>query len=409
MVGRRYEEDGDLASVTRMWREVGWIDQTDEHADALAGFLRCGDTLVADVHGEAECLVHRSPGSLRHGEHDLPLCAISAVTTSHVGRRQGLATALMVEALQAGAASGAAVAALGMFDQGYYDRFGFGTGAYEHRLTFDPATLRVDLPGRPPERLTRDDAPEIHALLVRRHRGHGSAVVDPVEMFVTEMAWTDNPFVLGFRNDDRRLTHVVVGSMKAEYGPYVVEWLAYEEPRQLLELLGVLRSLGDQVTSMTIREEPAELQLQDLVTVPMRQRRAARIAGGAGSLHESHASMQLRILDLPACIAAVRLETPAVEFGLRIEDPLGDLVTSGWRGVGGEYTVRLADTSTVRDGIDAGLPLLETTVNAVSRLWLGVRPASALALTDRLAGPDRLLAELDRALRFPRPQFGWPF
>jgi predicted N-acetyltransferase YhbS len=409
MAGRSYEDERDLAAVTRMWREVGWIDDTDEHADALAGFLRCGDTLVADVHGEAECLVHRSPGSLRHGDHDLPLCAISAVTTSHVGRRQGLASTLMVEALQAGAASGAAVAALGMFDQGYYDRFGFGTGTYEHRLTFDPSTLRVDLPARPPERLTRGDAAEIHALLMRRHRGHGSAVIDPVQMFATEMAWTDKVFALGFRADDGRLTHAVVGSMKAEYGPYVVDWLAYEEPGQLLELLGVLRSLGDQVASMTIREEPADLQLQDLVGVPMRQRRAARIAGGAGSLHESHASMQLRILDPAACIAAVRLDTPPVRFGLRLDDPLAELAAGGWRGIGGEYTVSLGASSEIVAGIESGLPVLEASVNAFSRLWIGVRPASSLSLTDRLTGPPDLIAQLDRALRFPPPRFGWPF
>ena len=409
MTGRTYEEERDLAAVTRMWREVGWIDDSPEHADGLAGFLRCGHTLVADVHGEAECLVHRSPGSVRHGESDLPLCAISAVTTSHVGRRQGLASALMVEALQAGVADGAAVAALGMFDQGYYDRFGFGTGAYEHRLRFDPSTLAVDVPTRPPVRLTRADAAEIHALLLRRHRGHGSAVIDPVDMFVTEMAWTDKPFALGFRADDGRLTHAVIGSMKAEYGPYVVDWMAYEEPHQVLELLGLLRGLGDQVTTMTVREEPAELQLQDLIRVPFRQVRAARIAGGDGSLHESRATMQLRMLDLATCIAAVRLDTPPLTFGLRLEDPIAEMAAAGWRGIGGEYTVSLGASSTVDGGIAPGLPVLDASVNAFSRLWMGVRPASSLALTDRLDGPEELLAALDRSLRYPTPQFGWPF
>ncbi|HAS10693.1 MAG TPA: hypothetical protein DCS55_09295, partial [Acidimicrobiaceae bacterium] len=96
MVGRAYEEERDLAAVTRMWREVGWIDDSDGQAEALRRFLDRGTALLADVHGEAECMVHRTAGSIRYVDTDLPLCAISGVTTSHVGRRQGLASALLV-------------------------------------------------------------------------------------------------------------------------------------------------------------------------------------------------------------------------------------------------------------------------------------------------------------------------
>ena len=31
-----------------------------------------------------------------------------------------------------------------MFEQGFYDQVGFGTGAYEHTIRFDPATLLVE-------------------------------------------------------------------------------------------------------------------------------------------------------------------------------------------------------------------------------------------------------------------------
>ena len=409
MAGRPYDVDRDLAAVTRMWREVGWIDGSDDHAWALGDFLGCGAGLVADVAGQAECLVHRSPGTIRHGEVDLPLCAITAVTTSHVARRQGLASALMVEALQAGAAAGASVAALGMFDQGFYDRFGFGTGNYEHRITFDPATLAVDLPGRPPVRLCRDDASEIHALLTRRHRGHGSVVIDPPRLLDAEMAWTEKPFALGFRADDGRLTQFVLGSMKDEHGPCEVGWMAYEEPEQLLELLGLFRALGDQITSLTINAEPAEIQLQDLIGTPMRQRRAARMAGAATSLHEAVAEGQIRILDLRACIEALSLRTPPVEFGLRLRDPIGERARDGWRGVGGDHTVHLGAESGVSEGLTDGVPVLEASVNAFSRMWMGVRPATSLALTDDLTGPAELLRALDDALRFPEPHPGWTF
>ena len=35
MVGRPYDDDRDLAAVARMWREIGWIDGSDEHTAAL--------------------------------------------------------------------------------------------------------------------------------------------------------------------------------------------------------------------------------------------------------------------------------------------------------------------------------------------------------------------------------------
>jgi predicted N-acetyltransferase YhbS len=148
MVGRAYEEERDFAAVTRMWREVGWIDDSDAQAEALRRVAARGGGIVADVRGEAECLVLRTPGTVRYLDVDLPLCAISGVTTSHIGRRQHLATDLIVETLTAAAEEGAAVAALGFFEQGFYDRFGFGTASYEHRLRFDPASLDVPAPHR---------------------------------------------------------------------------------------------------------------------------------------------------------------------------------------------------------------------------------------------------------------------
>jgi predicted N-acetyltransferase YhbS len=406
MVGRAYEEERDFAAVTRMWREVGWIDDSDAQAEALRRVAARGGGIVADVRGEAECLVLRTPGTVRYLDVDLPLCAISGVTTSHIGRRQHLATDLIVETLTAAAEEGAAVAALGFFEQGFYDRFGFGTGSYEHRLRFDPASLDVPAPDRVPVRLGADEMAELHALMVRRHRGHGSVVLDPVDWFVAEWAWMDKPFALGWRSDDGRLTHALLGSMKDDHGPYVIEQLAYEELPQLLDILGWLRALGDQVNQVEIAAEPTEVQLQDLIRHPVRQRRIARLAGGSDSLHQAIAEQQDRILDLQACIAAVSVPEP-VEFGLRLRDPLEHL--GGWPGIGGEHTVHLGPTSSLEVGIGGGLPVLDASVGAFTRLWFGVRPASGLAISDDLAGPADLLAQLDRSLRLPTPQAGWPF
>lgn len=407
MVGRPYDEERDLAAVTRMWREVGWIDDSDGQAAGLKTFLGMGRGLVADVRSEAECLVHRSAGTVRHTSTDLPLCAISAVTTSRVGRRQGLASALIAEALAEAVEEGAAVASLGFFEQGYYDRFGFGTSTYEHRLTFDPASLQVPLPDRPPVRIGADDLGDLHALLSRRHRGHGSVVLHPPQWYEPEWAWLDKPFGLGFRADDGRLTHALVGSAKDESGPYDIGIVAYEEPHQLLDLLGLLRMLGDQVQRVRIADEPAGIQLQDLVRAPIRQRQVARLAGGSGALHEAIATQQDRILDLDACIGAVRLRTPPVAFGLRLRDPVAAF--GGWPGIGGEHTVRLGEESSVSDGIDEGQAVLDASVGAFTRLWMGVRPATGLTLTDDLSGPPALLDALDEAFRLPTPRAGWTY
>jgi len=48
-------------------------------------------------------------------------------------------------------------------------------------------------------------------------------------------------------------------------------------------------------------------------------------------------------------------------------------------------------------------------VNAFTRMWLGARPATGLAVTDELTGPAALLEELDWALRLPEPKPDWDF
>jgi len=55
---------------------------------------------------------------------------ITGVVTSRIARRLGAASKLTAHALAVGREAGSEVAALNMFDQGYYDRLGFGTGAF---------------------------------------------------------------------------------------------------------------------------------------------------------------------------------------------------------------------------------------------------------------------------------------
>ncbi|HSL82940.1 MAG TPA: GNAT family N-acetyltransferase [Thermoanaerobaculia bacterium] len=400
---RPYSHETDFDAVARIWREVGWIDGSDGQKEGLEAFCSVGRGSVALMDGEAECFVHWTPGDIAHTGTLLPFAGITAVTTSRIARKQGFATALTARALVEAMESGAAVAGLGIFDQGFYDRFGFGTTPYEHRYSFDPASLQVDVPYRPPVRLGPDDWEALHGALRSRMRAHGTLTLEPPQMVQAEMKWTESPFGLGYRDQGGTLTHFVYGKAKDEQGPYSIWHMAYRDGRQLLELFRLLRELGDQVASVVVMEPP-EIQLQDLIEQPFRQR-VRSIKSEHETLNRSAAFTQLRILDLAACVGAHRWPGPGVAFDLTLDDPLERLVPGA--GIGGDYTVTVGGPSRIEPGHRGGLPVMEATVNAFSRFWFGVRPASSLAITDRFAAPPALLSDLDEAVRLPRPSFGW--
>lgn len=404
---RSYERDVDFDAVARIWREVDWID-SDEHVEPLRRFLDVGNVEVAVADDSAECAVVWHPGSIHYQETDLSLCAVTAVTTGLLGRKRGWATTLTARAVAQAAESGLAVAALGMFEQGFYDRVGFGTAAYNHRVSFNPRELAVDhVPYRTPVRLSADDHVEVHAALAGRHRTHGSVVLDSPEILNAEMRWIENPFGLGYRNDDGRLTHFVYGRTTDERGRFQVSIIGYETPTQLLELLRLLREMGDQVMTVTM-DEPAELQLQDLVGAPMRDRvRTASSAFKTGI--DSLAWLQLRILDLDACVAARSWPGPEIAFNLTVRDPAPSLIDTGWVGVDGDFTITVGESSSVEAGHRQGLATLNASIGAFSRCWFAVRSVSSLAITDDLDGPAELFTALDDALRQPPPRPGWDF
>ncbi len=410
---RGYDEERDFDACRRIWVEVGWVDEDEDRHDAgMRHFLGAGRTLVTAVDaspdGPAECLVQCSQGTWRHVDTDIPLSIVGAVTTSHVGRRRGLASGLLAEHLAAAHDDGAAVAALGMFEQGFYDRFGFAPGPYGHRFAVDPARLTVPFPARPAVRLTADDWAEVHDLMHRRHRGHGGATIAEPEVTRAELCWLDGMFGLGLRADDGRLTCAVLGGAEdLEHGPYEVEHLLFETGADLLDGLGLLRSLGDQV-HVVVLEEPAELRLQDVLDQPISETRRVGLHGGRVAPHRALGELELRILDVPACIGAHRWSGPPVSFVLDLTDPLVDR-GGRWAGVSGTWTVEVGETSRATFGDTPGLPRVATSIGALTQLWSGSRTASQLALLGRLDAPTALVADLDRAFRLPDPVAGIVF
>ena len=408
---RPYDPDTDLSAVDRIWREVGWLD-ADEHVEHLRAFLDSSNVEVGLLDGEPECAVVWTPGAIRYQDVDLPLCAVTAVTTSRVGRKQGFASVMTARALRAGAEAGAAVAALGIFDQGFYERVGFGPGPYEVLASFDPASLDVaHVPYRRPVRLTKDDVAEMHAALLARHRPHGSVVIDPVALLSAELGWTENGFGLGYRDETGRLTHFFFGSAKGEHGPYRIHQLAYEHPSQLLELFRLMRELGDQVTTIRM-VEPAEVQLQDLIVTPLRRRRQTAASEHA-TTSDALSLYQYRILDLHRCVGGRRWVGPEVRFNLVLSDPAADVLARndevGWSAAGGSYVVTIGAASSAVPGSDRSLPTVTASVGTFTRSWLGCRRPSSVALTGELDAPAELLADLDEALALPAPHPGWEF
>jgi len=412
MLIRPFDSDRDQAAVHRIWRECGWL--TDEEqlrsVDALLS-VRCH--LVAELDGEAECSATATPGILRYLDDDLPFAMVPSVTTSRIARKQGFAGHTTARAVATEVGRGAVLAGLGAFEQGFYDRLGFGTGTYENMFEFDPK--RLVLPPRrvrTPRRITPDMAAAVHASRNARRLVHGACRFHEEAVTEAGMHWTKRHFGVGFFDGpDGALSHHFWCSPRgdAEFGPVRVSWMAYETRDQLLELLTVLRNWGDQFRSVHVTEPP-DVQFQSLLRTPTR---ITRMTEGSPFRQRQWfmAWWQMRICDLPRCVAATRVPGEPVAFNLVLDDPIGRFLPDDapWRGVAGSYRVEFGPSSSATAGEDAALPTLRASVNAFTRLWLGVAPASGLAVSDDLDAPDELLARLDRVLRLPKPITDWDF
>ncbi len=410
MTFREYDPSRDKEAVHRIWREIGWIEKKKDD-EAMDIFLEGGRNLVAEVNGEPECMVNTGSGTIRYLDEELPLSGVTGVTTSRVARKQGLASRLTAHAVARDAADGALVSLLGVFEQGYYNLLGFGNGSYEHWCAFDPAQLEVSLKPRVPRRLTPDDWEAVHASRLARLRGHGACNLEASQQTHAEMLWSRNGFGLGYADGPNgELTHHLWCETKdVENGPYEVWWMSCRTREQFLGLLALLKNLGDQVRLVKLRE-PQSIQLQDFLKQPHKMRQVSEKSKYENKIVAS-AYWQARICDLSGCLDRTHLAGEEVPFNLVLTDPIEQFLDEGapWRGVAGEYLVTLGPTSSAEPGSDASLPTLNASVGAFTRMWLGVRPATGLAWTDELSGPQDLLEQLDRLLCLPDPKPDWDF
>jgi hypothetical protein len=410
MIHRQYRPETDLKDCQRIWREVGWVEEKS-HEEGMEVFLQGCRALVGEIDGGVEALVVSSPGSVRYLERDISLCAVCGVTTGYAGRRRGLAGKLTAELVALDAAEGAEMAGLGIFDQGYYDKLGFGTGPYEVFIGFDPATLDVRVSPPPPMRITADDWELVHRSRQSRMLVHGNTTLDRPEITRGEMLWSTGGFGLGYMDESGELLshHFWCGTAKGEHGPYTIQWMAYRNYFQLLELLGLIRNLGDQVHLVRM-SEPQAIQFQDILRTPFRSLRKTE-KSKYESFSRAMAYWQVRICDLAACMEKTELDGEPVTFNLQLSDPIEGFLDDDapWKGAGGSYIVTLGPESRAERGHDHSLTVMEASVGAFSRMWMGVRPASGLRVTDDLCAPEELVRKLDRLLRLPVPRVDWEY
>lgn len=409
---RLYDPGRDREALIRIWTETSGLDPSDEAAcAAVEAFYAAGRTFVAELNGAAECMVFNAMGTLRHGAVDLPFSGVMSVDTGLPARRQGLASRVTAHAVAQDRADGALVSGLGMFDQGFYNKLGFGSGPYEHVIAFNPQHLRVDAVARPPRRLGTSDLPAMHRNCLERRRGHGA--VSFAQPGVIRHGWGTgrNATGLGYFDTSGALTHHLALRWKdSEHdGPYTVKWTAWRTGEEFLELMAVLRGLSDQIQSVYMWEPPG-IQMQDLLDRPFTVRHVTKGSAFPNTI-EAYAFWQMRVNDVIGCLVKTALPwCGGLRFNLVVDDPIGRYLAEGeWRGESGVYRVDLGEHGFAERGADDALPTLTATISAFTRLWLGVLPATSLAMTDALSGPPALLDALDHAFRLPKPAPGWRF
>lgn len=404
-----YSPKTDESFVIRMLKEVGWVEGL-ENEKAARIYLNGSRALIAKIDDEAECFAGSMPATMKYLKEDIQYSAVTGVFTSRITRKQGLAAKLTAKVLARDAVSGADVAGLGIFEQGFYDRLGFGTGTYDHWISFDPASININQGHRSPRRLTAENYKEIQQALLNRMRLHGSVSILQEHSIHAELHWIKNGFGLGYNDGPQgELSHFVWIKPKGEFGPYDVMIYAFRNYDQFRELMMVLKSLGDQVLMFRMRE-PAGVQLQDLIHQPFRYR-GITAKGEFENTAKASAYYQFRILNIEKCFKQTHLPYGDIDFNLELNDPITQFLDNGdpWQGISGYYTIHLGKESLAGKGTNKNLPTMKASVGAFTRLWMGVRPASGLATTDDIDAPENLLEELDSLLRLPPPKPDWDF
>ncbi len=409
---RDFQFDKDFEKVFYIWREVGWINDEERKREALKYFVKAGKGKVTELNNEVEGYVNSTPGYYQYLDKQFDLQALSAVTISRVARKQGIGTNATAEAIAEAAASGAHISALGMFEQGFYDKLGYGTGSYEHLISFDPAHL--DIPGKAPipSRIKVKDYKKVHQSKSERTKRHGYCTLLPPEITRAEMFFGHKePFGLGYKDNKGNITHHIWVLPNEElHGPYFIRWMTFNTLEQFFDLMNLIKNLGDQIHLVKIWE-PAGIQFQNLIKKPIKDFHVTKNSDYQ-VINKAVAYWQIRILDLDSCINNTSLQGEPVEFNLDLKDPIEKYLdeNSPWQGLSNQYTLKLGENSAIKKGTNVELPTLKTDINTFTRMWIGAVRPNLLPYTNSFEAPPELIDKLDRLfLTLPTPKIDWDF
>ena len=216
------------------------------------------------------------------------------------------------------AADGAAVALLGMFEQGFYDRFGFATGAPMLVARSTPPRCASTTAVSVTRRLGLADGAAMGDAMRRRLPHHGRVTSTP-RTHGRGMGIPRQPFALGYRDGDR-ITHFVAGSLKEENGPFEIQFCSYETGDSCSNCSAAART-----------RRPGALGGDDGTAAPAApsadrraNRQRSRSRRGAHEPAPGSDLVAARVLDVPAVVSARQWVGPPVEFDLVLTTRRGD-------------------------------------------------------------------------------------
>lgn len=404
---RRYDPENDSSHVHRIWTDSKWIDDKEMYP-VVDEYHREANVWLGEIDGEVGTVVSTSPGGFNYDGKELPMTAITGVTAGLEFRRLGLAGMTTTKAICDAYDRGAAVATLGAFEQGYYDKLGFGNFSTDSFITFDPHNLNIQTKHRKAIRLKIEDSARMHTARLRRFKQHGSCDLHLPVTTKFEMGYHKDSISLGFETNGE-LTHFFLGTLKGEHGPFRIEMFVFQDADQLLELLALLKTLSDQIRIVEMASPPG-IKMQEFLRYPMRHREVTE-----GSEYENstvaYSFFQARILRLEDCVVATSLEGASVRFNLSLTDPIERYLSpdEAFKGCAGDYCIDLGKSSSIDDKHQSSLPLLSCSINTFTRMWSGARSASSLVATDGLKADSDLVGRLDRLIRFPELKTDWDF
>ena len=409
---REYNIEKDFEKVYQIWQEVGWIKDDEKQKKALKHFTKGGKGTVALLNNNVEGYVNSTPGKYQYLDQELSLQAVTSVTISRVARKQRLATKTTAEVIAKAASKGVHVSALGMFEQGFYNKLGYGTGSYENLISFDPDHLNIETRTKIPERIMIDDFSDIHQARITRKKRHGYCTLLPEDITHADVLFGEgNPFGLGFRDKDGNITHHILFKPENDlHGPYFVRWMTFNNREQFLDLMNIIRNLGDQVHLVKLWE-PAGIQFQNLIKKPYKDSQVTKNSKYEVN-NRATAYWQLRILNLDDCIKKTKLKNKSLEFNLKLYDPIEKYLESSspWQGLTGNYNLTLGGNSRIDKGLKDELPTLETDINTFSRMWIGAIKPSLLPYTNHFKASQKLIKQLDNIFStIPTPKIDWDF